>query len=55
MGTALNAIAASLAGEWSAIDVANLQYWRRDVAQLALIGLVATAAKRTGSLSAAGA
>src|SRR5688572_15610802 len=43
MGEALSAIASSLAGEWRAIDVGNLQYWRRDVAQLALIGLVASA------------
>src|SRR5262245_9267604 len=40
----LNAIGASIAGEWSAIDVASLQYWRRDIAQLALIALVAIAA-----------
>jgi hypothetical protein len=44
MGSTLSAIGASIAGEWSAIDVANLQYWRRDVAQLALIGLVGIAA-----------
>jgi hypothetical protein len=43
MGAAVGAILASLATEWNAIDLANLQYWRRDVAQLALIGLVATA------------
>src|SRR5918994_274873 len=43
MGEAITAIAASLAGEWNAIDFSNLQYWRRDVAQLTLIGLVATA------------
>ena len=43
MGTAMNAIFSSIASEWHAIDVANLQYWRRDVAQLALIGLVASA------------
>jgi hypothetical protein len=39
----LNALAAAIAAEWNAIDVATLQYWRRDVAQLALIGLVASA------------
>jgi len=43
MGSALSGIAASLAGEWQAVDLAGLQYWRRDVAQLALIGLVAAA------------
>ena len=39
----LNALGSSIASEWSAFDLANLQYWRRDVAQLALIGMVATA------------
>lgn len=43
MGTAIGALATSLAAEWQAVDVANLQYWRRDVAQLALIALVAGA------------
>ena len=43
MGATLAAIGSSIGGEWAAIDVANLQYWRRDVAQLALIALVAIA------------
>jgi hypothetical protein len=43
MGTTLTAIVTGLSAEWQALDVANLQYWRRDVAQLALIGLVAAA------------
>jgi hypothetical protein len=43
MGTTLTALIAGLTSEWQALDVAHLQYWRRDVAQLALIGLVAAA------------
>jgi len=43
MGEGLTALAASLAGEWQAIDFATLQYWRRDVAQLALMGLAGAA------------
>lgn len=43
MGTALNSIAVAIAAEWRAVDVANLQYWRRDVAELALIALIAAA------------
>lgn len=43
MAEVLTAIAATIAAEWNAIDVANLQYWRRDVAQLALIALIASA------------
>lgn len=43
MGAALNSIVANLSGEWQAVDVSSLQYWRRDVAQLALMGLVAVA------------
>jgi hypothetical protein len=43
VGEALNAIAASLAREWRAIDFAGLQYWRRDTAELTLLGLVALA------------
>jgi hypothetical protein len=35
------AILASIASEWRLLDVAGLQFWRRDVAQLALIALVA--------------
>jgi len=37
MGTAV----ASLVAEWQAVDFNGLQYWRRDVAQLTLIVLVA--------------
>jgi hypothetical protein len=44
MGATLSAIAASLQSEWQLLDAATLQYWRRDVAQLSLIGLVAIAA-----------
>ena len=44
MGAALTAIASSLRNEWQLLDAATLQYWRRDVAQLSLIGLVAMAA-----------
>lgn len=43
MATALNGLLASLASEWQAVDFGSLQYWRRDVAQLALIALVAAA------------
>ena len=43
MGQALRAIGSSLVSEWNAIDVANLQYWRRDVAELSMIGLIAAA------------
>ena len=43
MGGALTAIATGLASEWRLLDVAHLQYWRRDVAQLVLIGLAAFA------------
>jgi hypothetical protein len=43
MGSTLSALGSAIVSEWSAIDVANLQYWRRDVAALALIGLVAIA------------
>ena len=44
MSATLSAIASSIAGEWNAVDAASLQYWRRDVAQLAMIGLIAIAA-----------
>lgn len=44
MNEAITAIAASLVTEWRALDVPNLQFWRRDVAQLAMIGLVALVA-----------
>ena len=43
MGETLSAIAASLAAEWLGLDVAALQFWRRDVAQVVLIALVASA------------
>ncbi|HYE87662.1 MAG TPA: VWA domain-containing protein [Vicinamibacterales bacterium] len=43
MDEALSTLFASLASEWQVIDFATLQYWRRDVAQLALMGLVAAA------------
>src|ERR1041384_3302770 len=44
MGATLKTMASSLSSEWQLLDAANLQYWRRDVAQLSLIGLVAIAA-----------
>jgi hypothetical protein len=44
MGTTLIAIVSSLSSEWRLLDAASLQYWRRDVAQLSLIGLIAIAA-----------
>jgi hypothetical protein len=44
MGATLTAIASSLSNEWQLLDAASLQYWRRDVAQLSLIALVAVAA-----------
>src|SRR4051812_43570997 len=43
MGATLSAIIAAVRSEWRLLDVANLHYWRRDVAQLALIGLIAAA------------
>ena len=43
MGATLTAIATGVAAEWNLLDVANLQYWRRDVAQLALIAIAAAA------------
>ena len=43
MGETLTAIATGLAAEWRLLDFASLQYWRRDVAQLAMIGLSAAA------------
>ena len=44
VGTTLTAIATSIVAEWRLLDVAHLQYWRRDVAQFVLIGLAASAA-----------
>jgi hypothetical protein len=38
---AVIAIGSAIASEWRAIDLANLHYWRRDIAQLAMIGLIA--------------
>lgn len=43
MGATLTALAAGLAAEWGLLDFNHLQYWRRDVAQLALIVLFAAA------------
>ena len=43
MGATLTAIAVGLAAEYRLLDFANLHYWRRDVAQLTVIGLVAAA------------
>jgi hypothetical protein len=43
MGTTLSAIASSVSSEWRLLDAAALQYWRRDVAQLSLIALIAIA------------
>jgi hypothetical protein len=44
MGETLTAIATGIAAEWNLLDLANLQYWRRDIAQLSLIALAAVAA-----------
>ena len=44
MGAALREIAASVVAEWRALDVAGLQFWQRDTAQLVLIALVSLAA-----------
>jgi hypothetical protein len=44
MGAALGEIAASVAAEWRALDVAGLQFWQRDTAQLVLIALISLAA-----------
>jgi len=44
MGAALTAIMASAGSEWRLLDTASLQYWRRDVAQLSLIAVIAIAA-----------
>jgi hypothetical protein len=41
---ALGAIAATVAAEWRALDVAGLQFWQGDTAQLVLLALVALAA-----------
>ena len=41
MDEALSTIATALAREWSAVDFSSLQYWRRDTAELSMIGLVA--------------
>jgi hypothetical protein len=43
MGATLTAIGAVIGSEWNAVDFGALQYWRRDFAQLALIGLAAGA------------
>ena len=43
MGATLTSIASGIVAEWNLLDVSNLQYWRRDVAQLAVIALVAAA------------
>ena len=43
MGEAISAIGSAVAREWSAIDFGSLQYWRRDTAELSLIGVVAVA------------
>jgi len=40
MSATLSAICAGIAAEWRGLDAANLQFWRRDIAQLALVALV---------------
>ena len=40
----MSAIAAGVAAEWRALNVADLQFWQRDIAQVVLIALVAAAA-----------
>lgn len=44
MGATLSAIAAALLAEWRALDAASLQFWQRDAAQLAILGVGALAA-----------
>jgi Mg-chelatase subunit ChlD len=39
----MSAIVSAIGSEWQLLNVASLQYWRRDIAQLASIGLVAAA------------
>jgi hypothetical protein len=43
MWARLNTLVAGLAAEWQVLDVSSLQYWRRDVTQLSVIGLAAIA------------
>ena len=43
MGAALGAIVASAVAEWRAIEVAQLQFWQRDLVQQVMIGLIAVA------------
>src|SRR6478609_8706593 len=43
MGATLNAFAAGVAAEWQVLYPSSLQYWRRDVAQLTLVGLMTLA------------
>jgi hypothetical protein len=44
MAATVTAMASSVLHEWRLLDAATLQFWRRDVAQLSLIGLIALAA-----------
>ena len=44
VGSTLAAIASSLLAEWRQLDMGALQFWRRDIAQLAVMGLVSLAA-----------
>src|SRR6478736_1998874 len=41
VGSTMSAIVSAIGSEWQVLDTANLQYWRRDIAQLVVIGLVA--------------
>jgi hypothetical protein len=43
MGASLAAIVSSATAEWRAIDLADLQFWQRDAAQMIVIALVAAA------------
>jgi hypothetical protein len=43
MGAALSAILASAVAEWRAIEIAQLQFWQRDAAQLIIVGLLTAA------------
>ena len=43
MSATIGALATAIVNEWRGLDVAGLQFWRRDVAQLAVMALVAIA------------
>ncbi len=43
MGATLASIASAVAAEWRTVDLAQLQFWQRDLAQVTIVGLVAAA------------